>query len=435
MKINKNIYIIFTTAFLLALMVPASVSAAPLSDGRTVVGETYTLESGRILNGDLNVFGGVVNIQSRATVNGNVFVLGGLVNIDGTIQGDLTAIGGTVNLNANAVVDGNLISPASYINIDEDAVIQGDIQEGFSIPWSGIQIPQLSRTSTPLMPRIRLLPVLNMIGRQISITLVMIGLSALLLLIMPGATENMTSALTLQPWHVLGYGALTAFVMLAGGLILTITICFIPVVILVALTFGLAVLVGWLALGYELGKSIASGIFKSTWHPVLTAVIGNLVLYITAKGVGLIPCLGGFIVFIAMLFGLGMAVVTLFGSYPYPRDESPDELEPVILFDGTPQSPIEDQASSQPKVIHEPIVPTTEDPLIASPSLVEPLESLGLRTRLENILTQAGLTSTGDVIELLSQGDKAVMEIDGFGKKSLDELKTLLKASGYQINE
>jgi len=138
-------------------------------------------------------------------------------------------------------------------------------------------------------------------------------------LLMPQATNTMTHALIAQPWAVLGFGALTAFVLVVGGLILAVTICLIPLVILAGLAVALGVLAGWLALGYELGKRIASGIFKTEWHPVLSAVLGNLILYLLASGLGLIPCLGGFLVFVAMLFALGMSVVTLFGAKPYPR--------------------------------------------------------------------------------------------------------------------
>ena len=317
-KINKLIYIL-AIVLVAALIFPTNVSAAPVEGGRTIFGESYTLNSGEILDGDLNVFGGVVDIQSGAVVTGNMFVLGGVVTVNGTIQGDLTAIGGTISLGSSAVIEGNLTSPASYINQSQGAAIEGDTIQGWDIPWTNVEIPEINTPQIIDTPSLRILPTVTNIARGFGELLVLVALGALMLLIMPKPTDVMTEALIAKPWHILGYGALTALAMLVGGIMLTLTLCMIPIVVLVGLAFGLAVLAGWLALGYELGKRMASGIFKTSWHPVLAAVLGNLVLFLLAKGLGLIPCLGGFLVFVAALFGLGMVIVTLFGTKPYPR--------------------------------------------------------------------------------------------------------------------
>jgi hypothetical protein len=332
-KITKFSFALLAV-ILLALALPFSVSAAPQENGKTVFGENYTLESGKILDGDLNVIGGVVEIENNAVVNGNVFILGGVVDIDGTVQGDLSVIGGTVSLEENAVIEGNLYAPAGFINQDEGAVVQGQTSHSWDVPWTEVNFPEVYRPRLLPMPGMRFFPILAF-AETLATTLVFVGLGALMLLIMPKATEKMTEALIAKPWHMLGYGALTAAVMLFGGLLLSITICLIPVVILVGLAFTLAMLAGWLALGYEVGKRMA-GIFKTTWHPVVSGILGNLVLYLLAVGLNeIIICLGPFLVFLATLFGLGMSVVTLFGTKAYPRPEMvEDEGETVLLVDG-----------------------------------------------------------------------------------------------------
>ncbi len=335
-RVNKLIYIL---AFVLvgALIFPTNVQAAPIEGGRTIFGESFTLNSGEILDGDLNVFGGVVDIQSGAVVIGNMFVLGGVVTVDGTIEGDLTAIGGSISLGSNAVIEGDLTSPASYINQSQGATIEGDTIQGWDIPWTNMNIPEINAPQVINTPSFRILPTFTSIARGIGELLVLVALGALMLLIMPRPSEIMTDALIAKPWHILGYGALTALVMLVGGVMLALTICLIPIVVLVGLVFGLAVLAGWLALGYELGKRMASGIFKTSWHPVLAAVLGNLVLYLLARGLGLIPCLGGFLVFIASLFGLGMVIVTLFGTKSYPRVELAESEQEVLNAEEEPK--------------------------------------------------------------------------------------------------
>jgi hypothetical protein len=351
MKKASRFFLFILTLCFLSLAFPTIAHAAPVENGRTILGETYVLESGRILDGDLNVIGGVVTIEEDATVNGNMFVLGGLVTIDGTIQGNLAVIGGTVTLEENAVIDGDLISPASYINRNPNAIINGNRIEGWNVPWTDYRFPSFFQTRTAVRPADRIIPAITRIGTDIALMLVIVGLGALLLLIAPKNVERMTQALISQPWQTLGYGVLTALAMFVGGLILTITICLIPVVIIVGLAFGLALLVGWLTLGYELGRRISDGLFKTKWSPVASAALGNFVLFLLAKGLDLVPCIGGFLNLIAMLFGLGMVLVTMFGTTHFPREMDHGEQDQMILL----------QTDQSHSAAHAPIEPSTAE--------------------------------------------------------------------------
>jgi len=426
MKTRKRFFLAVLAVLLVALIFPISVSAAPIEQGRTIFGETYTLESGRVLNGDLNVIGGVVNIEDGAFVSGNVFVLGGLVTVDGTVEGNLIAIGGTVNIGESALVEGDLVSPASFINRDEGAVIQGQQYEGWNIPWTDFDLPLIYHPRIVRTPGMRIIPIVTQIGRGAASTFVLVGLAALMLLVMPKASEVMTDALIAEPWHILGYGALTALVMLIGGIILTITICLIPVVIIVGLAFALAILAGWLALGYELGKRIATSIFKANWHPVISAAVGNLILFLVAKSLDLIPCLGWFLVFVAMLFSLGMAVVTLFGTKPYPRKDDRDDGEQVVLFEEKETKAVASTEDDEDMGMAK--VPVEEKAQSALP-----IETLGLDTRINNVLKEAGLVTVAGVLERLERGDRAMLEIEGFGPKSLTDLKAALEKRDYEF--
>src|SRR5690348_3829815 len=49
-----------------------------------------------------------------------------------------------------------------------------------------------------------------------------------------------------------------------------------------------------------------------------------------------------------------------------------------------------------------------------------PVEALDLSVRVFNSLKRTGITTVGDVLELLEKGDQAVMSIRNFGEKSLD---------------
>ena len=60
---------------------------------------------------------------------------------------------------------------------------------------------------------------------------------------------------------------------------------------------------------------------------------------------------------------------------------------------------------------------------LTSEAAETPIENLDLSVRVFNSLKRTGITTVGDVLELLEKGDEAVMSIRNFGEKSLDELR------------
>jgi large subunit ribosomal protein L31 len=64
-----------------------------------------------------------------------------------------------------------------------------------------------------------------------------------------------------------------------------------------------------------------------------------------------------------------------------------------------------------------------------------PVSELGLTTRATDALTKAGVTTVGQVIERLAQGESVMLEIDGFGRKALIDLKKSLRNLGYELPE
>ena len=64
-----------------------------------------------------------------------------------------------------------------------------------------------------------------------------------------------------------------------------------------------------------------------------------------------------------------------------------------------------------------------------------PIEDLGLGTRVDNVLVEAGIKTIGDVLARLEGGEQAILDISGFGRKSLIDLKKALRSMGYKIPE
>lgn len=68
---------------------------------------------------------------------------------------------------------------------------------------------------------------------------------------------------------------------------------------------------------------------------------------------------------------------------------------------------------------------------LTSEAAETPIENLDLSVRVFNSLKRTGITTVGDVLELLEKGDEAVMSIRNFGEKSLDELRQKMREKGY----
>lgn len=68
-------------------------------------------------------------------------------------------------------------------------------------------------------------------------------------------------------------------------------------------------------------------------------------------------------------------------------------------------------------------------------SMERTIVDLGIGTRPTDALAAAGITTVGQVMERLKTGDDAVLAVEGFGRKSLIDLKKRLRQLGYALPE
>jgi len=58
---------------------------------------------------------------------------------------------------------------------------------------------------------------------------------------------------------------------------------------------------------------------------------------------------------------------------------------------------------------------------------------LGLGTRPTDALAKAGITNVGHIMEKLAAGEQSLLDVEGFGRKSLIDLKKKLRSLGYDL--
>lgn len=64
-----------------------------------------------------------------------------------------------------------------------------------------------------------------------------------------------------------------------------------------------------------------------------------------------------------------------------------------------------------------------------------PITELELGTRATDSLAKAEITKVGQVLEMLETGEASLLAIEGFGRKSLADLKKRMRQMGYELPE
>jgi hypothetical protein len=327
------------TGALGALTVQAAASAdgppqVPQPGDQLVLGGTYTLESGDTLAGNLLVLGGSAALEADSTVEGDIVVLGGSLQVDGLVEGDLGVVGGLVTLGSTAVIEGDVNALSGSVQREEGAVIEGDLnQNTFSVTpfvapgafhfgnmgdWS--QFFGNLGGLTPVAPAIRFSanPLWDILWFGFR-SFLWAALAVLVALFAPRASARAGAAGAARPPAAGCLGCSTLIVAPLVLLVLVITLCGIPVALVLAFILALAWAFGVVALGLEAGKRLAV-LLKQDWAPPVSAGVGTFGLTLVMNGAALVPCIGWMVPLLVGCVGLGAVLLTRFGAQDYPVD-------------------------------------------------------------------------------------------------------------------
>ena len=343
-----RIWMVMTLLVTGMLAFPSAVHAqSGNGDDQLVLGDSYTLESDQTLEGSLVVLGGTATIKEGAQVKGDIFIVGGSLDLRGSVGGGVTAVGSVVDISDTAVIEQDLSTIGGTVDRAQKAVVKGHIDIGpsnkfnFAKPNDYIQrLPQ-----GPVL--FDMSPIKDAFG-SFTRALGMAVLAALLMLFLFKPTECVAQSAVKQPVLSFFLGLLTIVVAPALMVLLIITLIFIPLGLLGLLILGLGMLLGWIAIGYEVGRRVTVSM-KVDWAAPVVAAVGTLILAVVSELGAFIPCIGWVIPVFISLMGLGAVVISRFGTqlnngnYPVipppvpptpPAPRTPIKIAEVEAHDG-----------------------------------------------------------------------------------------------------
>jgi hypothetical protein len=308
--------LIFVVLLVVCFTLPAtawaqSQSGQIISGDQFIIGHSFTLNASDVLNGNLVVVGGDAEIAAGSTINGDVVFVGATASVGGTITGNVVCIGGSNTFTDSSLIDGNLTAVGGNQTISPKATVLGTRSLNGPVNY------QVNLNPTPSAGSFMnfLFNPISQVLWNVFYVLAMTALAALVALLFPRPTVRVADGVAAQPLIAMAVGLLALPVYLVVFFVLCITIILIPVALISFPILLVAVIFGWIGVGYEIGRRLATASHQQ-WAEPLTAGIGTLVLGVVTAAIGWIPCLGWLIDLFIGLLGLGAIVISRFGTYP-----------------------------------------------------------------------------------------------------------------------
>ncbi len=369
---RKTSKLILLALVVLALILPYAVASAqgPVTGDKVIFGDSYTLQTGETLDGNLTVLGGNVTLEAGSTITGDVTVFGSNVSAAGAIEGnlvviggnglaagdiegDLVVIGGNLTLQSSAVVAGDVNTVGGNLEQVPGSTIKGEVVKGFQFDGTnGIHIPGIPalpffRPGEP--PEINITPLLPNDApggwllryflhglSAVAWAALMAVLGVLVAVLLPQQGGRVTTTVRESPLVSFGTGCLTSVLGIPILLLLAITICLLPLALILSLLLVVAALFGWVAVGWALGQKAMQALRTQSPTPLIEVVVGVVLLTLLWQMPRVIPCLGWFVSWgiglVAGSIGLGAVLLTRFGTRSYPAAPGGGPLVPATAM-------------------------------------------------------------------------------------------------------
>jgi hypothetical protein len=278
-----------------------------------IIAQTFTLKAGNVINGDMVAIGSSISLEPGSLINGNVQLFGSSLESRGIIKGNLNLFAGSGHLRNGSILNGDVNQLFNNVIIEKDAQVTGEVNTVSFPSAPAEQIAGLVKNFTNWLNSKNWLlwDILRVIVTSLLALLAGIFLKKRIMV--------MSQQIQTQPLLSWGTGLFLITLTPILGIILIITICFLPLGMLLIIALAFLYLTGWIMLGITTGTLMQS-FLKTQWPLELQAFLGALVFGLATSLVGKIPCLGWTFNILLGCAGLGAMIITRFGSVMDRKD-------------------------------------------------------------------------------------------------------------------
>jgi len=250
----------------------------------------------------------IVRIGSDVTIEAgqkvhNVVVIGGQITISGSVDNDVVAVGGSVVLTKTAVVGGSILSLGGIIVSAKDSQISGIMTE---INSSNLFDTLATALSAEWEGWSWVFAIISL-----SIFLVILVLALLIVALLPKPVRTVAEAISENTFKVTLCGLLGLVLIAPLALLLTISVVGIALIPLEVIIVVCSVLLGFIAVGQLIGKKALALLKRRNSSMIRETFWGLIILWL----IGWIPYIGWMVKAVAIVIGLGAALITRFGTY------------------------------------------------------------------------------------------------------------------------
>jgi hypothetical protein len=234
---------------------------------------------------------------------GRVIAISGQITVNGTVEDSVLAIGGSVVLTKTAVVRGDVASFGGVIVMSKNAEVGGDITE---INSTNIYETAINSISSEWDGWSWVFAIISL--SMLAVILCMALLTAALL---PKQVIIVSEAISENTLKVILTGVLALVAIAPLALLLTISVIGIALIPLEIILVVLTVMLGFIAVSRLIGARALRWSGKKPAGTVRETFWGLVIIWI----IGWIPYVGWMLKAIAIVIGLGAALITRFGTH------------------------------------------------------------------------------------------------------------------------
>ena len=238
-----------------------------------------------------------VVVKENERVYGNITTATGNVEVAGEVYGNITAGTGDIILKNSAKVIGNITVGTGELKRDPQAKVIGNVVEGRID--NGINLDRNFNISRPSFAERSFQSFLQMLG--------VLAMIAIVISIFPQNLSKMLGAFNLEPGRVVLVGVL-GWIALPFVIVLSVITIIGP--ILLGLAAFVSVIVGAGLVSLLLGEKLQELFNWQNDNKIFTALLGLFVLWLGF----LLPIASFFIVATCAIIGLGVVLMTKFGT-------------------------------------------------------------------------------------------------------------------------